>query len=225
TQLLCINIRTSSIVNFPFDEPHGTLYVPSRALLDLMTQRGIRPDRNDIAARVPWGEWAKYTSWVDTREFRANNERHMYGQRTAAFSAEMGFPGDGYNTITVLDFDERRVRARRVAGPGLAGEVCTPQATEVDVDQEASDSVLPVVHDRNCGQSFFEGDNVPGKAYLKTIIGMPPTYTNMFSSIMTDNEHGQRYFVTRGLLSLTKVFLSRGEAGKTVLFKQVTELL
>ncbi|KAG9087009.1 hypothetical protein FRC06_002772, partial [Ceratobasidium sp. 370] len=190
TQLLCINIRTSSIINFPFDEPHGTLYVPSRALLDLLTRREIRPDGGNIAARIPWGDWANLTSWIDTRDFKTNNERYMYGQRIAAFSAEVEFPGDGlFNAITILDFDERRVRAQRAAGPGLAGEVCMPQATEVDLDQEVDDSVLPV-HERSCGRSFFEGDNVPGKAYLRTLIGIPSSYMGMFSSIMMDNEHG-----------------------------------
>ncbi|KAG8698181.1 hypothetical protein FRC09_007385, partial [Ceratobasidium sp. 395] len=187
TQLLCINIRTSSIIHFPFDEPHGTLYVPSCELLDVMTKRGIHANTSGDAIRIPWREWAACTSWVDTREFKTNNERYMYGQRTAAFSAEMAFPGEGYNAITILDFDRRRVKAQQTAGSGSAGEVCVPRATEPERDHEVDD-FLPV-HDRSCGQSLFEGDEVPKRAYLKTLFDPPSGDMDMFSSIMMDNEH------------------------------------
>ncbi|KAG9125732.1 hypothetical protein FRC07_006446 [Ceratobasidium sp. 392] len=187
TQLLCVNIRTSSIINFPFDEPHGTLYVPSRDLLDVMAKHSIHFNTAKSAVRIPWSTWAKYTSWVDTRELKTNNERYMYGQRVAAFSAEMSFPGEGYNAITILDFDKRRVRARLTAGSDSAREVCMPQATDFDEDQEVDD-FLPV-RDRNCGQSFFEGDEVPKRAYLRTSMGLPSRYMDMFSSTMMDDEH------------------------------------
>jgi hypothetical protein len=189
TQMLCINIRASSIINFPFDEAHGTLYVPARALLAAISDRCIAPEMSNESTRIPWDEWAKHTSWVDTRGFRTNNERYMFGQRTVAFNAEPELPGEGYNAIVLLDFDERRVNARRAEGPEAAREVYTPQATEVD-SYERLNEVSPTVYDSNCGQGLFEGGCVPSRNYVKTTIGLPPSHLDMYNSIMMDNEHG-----------------------------------
>ncbi|QRV73278.1 hypothetical protein RhiJN_01292 [Ceratobasidium sp. AG-Ba] len=194
SQLLCINIRTSSIISFPFSEPYGTLYIPASSLLDMMAERDIHPQDNENITQVCWSDWANHTSWVDTRDFRMNNERYMFGQRTAAFSAEMGIPAPGYNAIVILDFDERRLKLRRVAGSSAAGDVLSPHPTaagsEFDMTQH-----LPVVHDPGCGQQFFQGKNIPQRSYVKTIIELPPNHTDMLNSVMMDNEHSENGYL------------------------------
>lgn len=181
SQLLCIDIRTASYVDSPFDATCGTLHVSPHDLLDLLSTR-YGPSHIDTPGflLVPWQAWAGLASWVDTRHFRMNNERYMFGQRTVSFSVEPSLPGQGYNAIAVMDFDQRRLRARRAMG---AEGVCVPQVSDMWEDNR--------VYGNNRGQAFFEGENTAERGYAKTIYGMRHNNHSRHNSIMMDDERGE----------------------------------
>ena len=104
----------------------------------------------------------------------------MFGQRTVTFSAEENLPASVYNTISVLDFDQHRLRARRSMG---GDGVCVPQVTDLG-DERA-------VYGGDRGDAFFEGENTAGRCYVKTTYRMQFNTYNRYNSIMMDDERGE----------------------------------
>ncbi|KAG8741063.1 hypothetical protein FRC10_003403 [Ceratobasidium sp. 414] len=75
---ICLNIRAYHIQNYPSEMPKGTLFIPAASILDAISNISSRGSN----VRVPWENWARGTSWTNSRGVRGE-ACHIFGRRAA----------------------------------------------------------------------------------------------------------------------------------------------
>ncbi|QRV93754.1 F-box-like protein [Ceratobasidium sp. AG-Ba] len=176
-RLLCIDIHRMPNQGAGFAESAGTLFVPSSVLLGSLSGRGRTLDQNDCLT-VPWATWAPKVSWADTRSFRTGNECYMSGQRSVAFQSA---PIDQSSSIIILDFDSRRLKARKMPNADPQGVVCAPGDGSLDRVKEFT------------GKAAFCSEKAPAsKKYVKMVLDTNLELdVDFWDTVMVDDEHSE----------------------------------
>ncbi|KAG9093347.1 hypothetical protein FS749_014547 [Ceratobasidium sp. UAMH 11750] len=175
-RLLCIDVHRTPIQGAGFAESAGTLFIPSSVLLGALVDYDHAPLDQDDCLVIPWPTWASKVSWADTRHFRTGNECYMFGQRTIAFQ---NTPFDQSSRIIILDFDPRRLGARRIGDISAQGEVCAP-----------GDGSMAHLKDFTGKAAFCSEEAPASRKYVKMVFTTEEEQdVDFWDTVMVDDEH------------------------------------
>ncbi|KAG9080371.1 hypothetical protein FRC06_006672 [Ceratobasidium sp. 370] len=122
-RLLCVDVHKTPIKRVGFGQYAGTLFVPASVLLHASPNYHHAPSDQEGHQVVPWPTWAPKVAWVNLPYDLGVSEYEMFGQRTAKLLSATFSP---FSRILILDFDPRRLKARRIGDIATHGEICTP---------------------------------------------------------------------------------------------------
>lgn len=186
-RVLCLAIHA---FNPNEGQPHlirgGMLYIPFSVLLGAAAYLVNEPVSDD-PVEIPWEDWGKETSWMDTSRTFMGNECYVYGQRVVMVGigdVESSDEDADANlevsrSLIVLDFDP--VRTKRLPSYDMPAFQATNATSLPDV------LGLPMEKDV-LGTAFLGGEH---KADMKFIVRRTDMEDDVHGTyyVMVDDEH------------------------------------
>ncbi|CAE7212593.1 unnamed protein product [Rhizoctonia solani] len=184
-RVLCLKMRSQAVI--PVDQVESTLYIQFadlvRAVSHLLDEPADKPMLN-----IPWKDWAKGTSWVDTDLLFTGNECYVFGQRVVSVGldrSEMDSEMEEIDTLIrrfsslcVFDFDPIRVKRAELSSE-----------SGVEIFDPKKDSILGVWGEGpSLRSTFVEGEHAADAPFTlrKTLIN---ERLGHHYYVMVDEEH------------------------------------
>ncbi|CAE6414129.1 unnamed protein product [Rhizoctonia solani] len=82
---LCLHVRAYNIQSVPSEMTTGMLFIPSSNVHRILGE--IPPVQSHSPAHIPWEDWARGTSWINTRQ-RRRSSNCVFGHRAALLSLD-----------------------------------------------------------------------------------------------------------------------------------------
>ncbi|CAE6456553.1 unnamed protein product [Rhizoctonia solani] len=184
-RVLCLKMKSTGLI--PVDEIESTLYVQFTSLIGAVARLLEEPIDTPIL-NIPWKDWAKGTSWVDTDLLYAGNECYVHGQRVVSVGLDHDDEDDDLDGIAALMrrrsslciFDFDRTRNKR--------EISLTES-EIEIFDPKNDMVLGTRGDGpSLRRIFVEGEHVADTPFSlrKTLIN---ERLGEHYYVMVDDEH------------------------------------
>ncbi|CUA73758.1 hypothetical protein RSOLAG22IIIB_01275 [Rhizoctonia solani] len=116
-RVLCLKMRSQALIQM--DEGESTLYIQFTSLVKAVEHLLNNPTDKPVPT-IPWEDWAKGTSWVDTDLLFTGNECYVFGQRVVGVGIDrQNIDSDieetdtlirRFSSLCIFDFDPIRVR-------------------------------------------------------------------------------------------------------------------
>ncbi|GAB1523979.1 hypothetical protein RhiTH_007131 [Rhizoctonia solani] len=186
SRVLCLKMKSPGVI--PIDEMESTLYIQFTDLIDAVTHLLEGPTDKPVL-NIPWENWVKGTSWVDTDLLYTGNECYVYGQRVVSVGLDHTDDDSDLNEITaallrrrsslcVFDFDP--IRNKR--------EILLTES-EIEIFYPKTDTVLGTWSDGpSLRNTFVEGEHTADTPFAlrKTLIN---ERLDQHYYVMIDDEH------------------------------------
>ncbi|KAG8758275.1 hypothetical protein FRC11_003935, partial [Ceratobasidium sp. 423] len=183
-RVLCLKMKSPAVI--PIDEVESTLYVQFTSLIGAVAH--LLDELVDKPTSIPWKDWAKGTSWVDTDLLFTGNECYVYGQRVVSVGLDRTDIDDDLDEIDTLirrrsslcvfDFDPARNKRESML-----------TESEIEIFDPKDDTVLGIWGERpSLRSSFIEGEHVADTPFAlrKTLIN---ERLGHHYYVMVDEEH------------------------------------
>ncbi|KAF8707526.1 6-phosphogluconate dehydrogenase, decarboxylating, partial [Rhizoctonia solani] len=194
SRVLCLKMKSPGVI--PIDEMESTLYIQFTDLIDAVTHLLEGPTDKPVL-NIPWENWVKGTSWVDTDLLYTGNECYVYGQRVVSVGLDHTDDDSDLNEITaallrrrsslcVFDFDP--IRNKR--------EILLTES-EIEIFYPKTDTVLGTWSDGpSLRNTFVEGEHAADTPFAlrKTLIN---ERLDQHYYVMLDDEHNAWGYETR----------------------------
>ncbi|CAE6431474.1 unnamed protein product [Rhizoctonia solani] len=116
-RVLCLKMRSQAVI--PVDQVESTLYIQFTSLVKAIAHLLDEPADKPVLT-IPWDDWAKGTSWVDTDLLFTGNECYVFGQRVVSVGLDRSDIDSDmeeidtlirrFSSLCVFDFDPIRVK-------------------------------------------------------------------------------------------------------------------
>ncbi|KDN49487.1 hypothetical protein RSAG8_02189, partial [Rhizoctonia solani AG-8 WAC10335] len=184
-RVLCLKMRSQAVI--PVDQVESTLYIQFtdllKAIAHLLDQPADKPVLN-----IPWEDWAKGTSWVDTDLLFTGNECYVFGQRVVSVGLDRSDIDSDmedvdtlirrFSSLCVFDFDPIRVKRELLLSE-----------SEIEIFDPKRDTVLGVWGEGpSLRSTFVEGKHAADAPFAlrKTLIN---ERLGHHYYVMVDEEH------------------------------------
>ncbi|KAJ1310916.1 hypothetical protein OPQ81_009428 [Rhizoctonia solani] len=184
-RVLCLKMRSQAVI--PVDQVESTLYVQFADLIGVIAHLLDEPT-NKPMLNIPWGGWAKGTSWVDTDLLFTGNECYVFGQRVVSVGLDRTDADSDLeeidtlirrsSSLCVFDFDPIRIKRELLLSE-----------SEIEIFDPRNDSVLGVWGEGpSLRRTFVEGEYVADTPFAlrKTLIN---ERLGHHYYVMMDEEH------------------------------------
>lgn len=176
-RMLHLSIYTAPLASPRAHTFAGTLHVPVTILFDTLPKLQQLESQQSECNAIPWANWAEKTSFT-TSSFRASSTSDLFGQRRAGFKRIRGHQVLQYKKVSILDFDQQRLKYRDTFG-ALGSEARNSGAGI------GSSDVSRMLWEAFCtGAGCAKGEHIEQSIMLDEAV-------DESSPVVIDDEHGE----------------------------------